>query len=135
MLTPLLTLIFALSGVTQDVLRPLDVFELEWAAEPEVAPDGRTVVYVRGGYDRLLDRGRGDVWRVDVASGAQRPLVQGASSPRLSPDGARLAYLADAGARSSSCAGSTQVRPCRSRACRARPVDSPGRRAATRSRS
>src|SRR5690606_36655181 len=79
-------------------LRPLDVFELEWAAEPEVAPDGRSVVYVRGGYDRLTDRRRGDVWRVDIATGDQRPLVQGASSPRLSPDGARLAYLADAGA-------------------------------------
>jgi dipeptidyl aminopeptidase/acylaminoacyl peptidase len=85
-------------GATQEVLRPLDVFELEWAAEPEVAPDGRSVVYVRGGYDRLTDRRRGDVWRVDVASGAQRPLVHGASSPRLSPDGARLAYIADAGA-------------------------------------
>ena len=45
--------------------------------------------------DRLADRIRGDLWTVDVESGAHRPLVVGgasASGPRWSPKGDRLLY-------------------------------------------
>ena len=26
---------------------PMDVFELEWANDPQVSPDGKTIIYVR----------------------------------------------------------------------------------------
>ena len=26
---------------------PMDVFELEWATDPRISPDGKTIVYVR----------------------------------------------------------------------------------------
>ena len=42
----------------------------------------------------MTDRQKGAIWLVDVASGRQRPLVEGASQPRWSPDGRRLAYVA-----------------------------------------
>ncbi|MBL6719166.1 MAG: S9 family peptidase [Pseudomonadales bacterium] len=81
-------------------LRPFsadDVFELEWARAPEIAPDRSQVLWIRTGYDRRSDRPRGALWITDVATGASEPLVTGPGSyhsPRFSPDGTRLAYIA-----------------------------------------
>ncbi|MCG8443714.1 MAG: S9 family peptidase, partial [Caulobacterales bacterium] len=74
-----------------------DVFNLEYAADPQVAPDGATVAYVRTSMDRMTDRPVGAVWTVDLASGAHLPLITeegSVSSPRWSPDGERLLYIA-----------------------------------------
>ena len=74
-----------------------DLFKLEAARDPQVSPDGRQIAYVRQSGDIMADRNRASIWLVDVASGRQRPLVTGPgsySSPRWSPDGARLAYSA-----------------------------------------
>ena len=35
---------------------PMDVFELEWAIDPRVSPDGETIVYVRRSNDIMKDR-------------------------------------------------------------------------------
>ena len=74
-----------------------DVFELEWVRDPQISPDGSSVVWVRTGYDRMSDRARGGLWITDVASGASEPLITGAGSyrsARFSPDGSRLLYIA-----------------------------------------
>jgi len=74
----------------------MDVFALEWAADPQVSPDGKQVIYVRTAYDKLADRPRGALWMLDVESDRHRPMVTGGvvSSPRWSPDGGRIAYRA-----------------------------------------
>jgi dipeptidyl aminopeptidase/acylaminoacyl peptidase len=77
-----------------------DLFNLEWASDPEISPDGRTIAYVRQSNDIMTDRARPTIWLVDVASGQQRPLLAGSGayfSPRWSPDGTRLAYVAAEG--------------------------------------
>jgi dipeptidyl aminopeptidase/acylaminoacyl peptidase len=77
-----------------------DLFNLEWASDPEISPDGRTVAYVRQSNDVMTDKARPTIWLVDVATGQQRPLMAGAGSyfsPRWSPDGTRLAYVAAEG--------------------------------------
>ncbi len=73
-----------------------DLFNLEAASDPQIAPDGKSLVYVRRANDIMRDRARSSLWLVDVASGAQTPLVAGPGShsqPRWSPDGSRLAYI------------------------------------------
>jgi Tol biopolymer transport system component len=62
--------------------------------QPDVAGDGRTVVFTR--YD-----GSGlELWRLDLASGREQALTSGGAvnvEPRLSPDGKRLAWVSTLG--------------------------------------
>ena len=78
-----------------------DLFNLEWASDPQISPDGKTIAYVRKSNDIMTDKARSTIWMVDVSSGQQRPLLAGSGSyfsPRWSPDGSRLAYVAADGA-------------------------------------
>ena len=42
------------------------VFDIEYASDPQISPDGETIVYVRRSMDKLTDRDRGDIWTIDV---------------------------------------------------------------------
>ena len=68
-------------------LQPMDVFELEYADDPQISPGGETVVYVRRGFDVMTDRGRSALWSIGFDGERHRPLVTegGPSSPRWSP--------------------------------------------------
>lgn len=82
-----------------------DLFDLEYADDPQISPDGKQIVYVRVGMDVMTDRIRRNLWIVDADTGNQRPLLSGKDSfrgPRWSPDGKRLAYT-------SAAEGSTQI--------------------------
>ena len=74
-----------------------DLFGLQMASDPQISPDGHTIVYVRRSGDVMTDRMRSSLWLVDVATGRQTPFAASGSSPRWSPDGTRIAYAASDG--------------------------------------
>ena len=76
---------------------PIDVFQLEYASDPQISPDGSSIVYVRNFMDIMTDRRRSNLWRINVDGAEHRPLTTGNQndrSPLWSPDGKRLLYLA-----------------------------------------
>jgi len=79
------------------MFQPKDVFELEYAADPQISPDGRQVVYVRRSMDIMTDKVRSRLWAINVDGTEHRPLTTletDATSPSFSPDGKRVAYVA-----------------------------------------
>jgi dipeptidyl aminopeptidase/acylaminoacyl peptidase len=80
-------------------LHSIDVFQLEYADDVQISPDGSRIVYVRVSHDIMTDRPRRNLWMVNVDGTNNRPVRSEArsfSSPRWSPDGARLAYVSSA---------------------------------------
>ena len=80
------------------IFDPMDVFELEWATDPRVSPDGDTIVYVRKSNDIMKDRERSNLWQISIDKQDHRPLYSGiknARSPRWSPDGKKLAFISN----------------------------------------
>ena len=72
------------------------IFDIEYAASPQISPDGKTIIYTRRSMDKFSDTVASDLWTLDTRTGAHRPLISGqgsSSSVRWSPSGDRLIYL------------------------------------------
>jgi dipeptidyl aminopeptidase/acylaminoacyl peptidase len=79
--------------------QPTDGLRLVLPSDPQISPDGKAVALVLSRANTKDNRWDPELVLVDVASGAQRPLAfdrRGVASPRWSPDGQRLAFLANA---------------------------------------
>lgn len=82
--------------IDDGTFRPKDVFDLEYASDPRISPDGSQVVYVRNFFEIMKDRQRSNLWIVGADGNNHRPLTSGNrndASPRWSPDGTRLLYV------------------------------------------
>jgi dipeptidyl aminopeptidase/acylaminoacyl peptidase len=78
----------------------LELLALPGLSDPQLSPDGRTVVYVQDAPDWAQNKRIGHIWRIDLDGQHAEQLTRGErgeSSPRWSPDGRTLAFLAKRG--------------------------------------
>src|SRR5690348_7970825 len=81
-----------------DRLGPMDVFNLQYASDPQISPDGNRIVYVREFSDVMSDEHKSNLWIINFDGTSHRALTTGNfsdGSPRWSPDGTRIAYVSD----------------------------------------
>jgi dipeptidyl aminopeptidase/acylaminoacyl peptidase len=68
--------------------------DLEAVSDPQISPDGSQIVYTRRWVDKLNDRYENSLWIMRADGSHNRVLTKG-SNAQWSPDGTRIAYLAD----------------------------------------
>ncbi len=91
-----ITLLCFCSSVQAEPFVTSDIFGLEYANDPQIAPDGERVVYVRTSMDIMKDQGRSNLWIIDSDGSNHRAVASSSAnflSPRWSADGNRLAYV------------------------------------------
>ncbi|AUP79201.1 alpha/beta hydrolase family protein [Flavivirga eckloniae] len=86
----------ALGQIKKEPFQYLDVFELEWASDPQISPDGTQIVYKRNGFDIMKDASKGNLWILNVDGSSHRKLTSrevSESQARWSPTGDRIAFV------------------------------------------
>jgi len=68
--------------------------DLERISNAQISPDGRQIIYTRGWVNQLEDKWESALWIMDSNGGHNRFLAKGANA-RWSPDGYRVAFLAE----------------------------------------
>lgn len=71
------------------------VFDMEYASNPQISPDGTKVVYERHSMDKLTDKDKKQLWLLDLSKNTHLPLLDGSQtswSPSWSPDGRKLLF-------------------------------------------
>ena len=86
--------------VAQGILSPRDIFDLEYASNPQISPDGKTIAYIRQSMDIMKDKVNGKIWQISYDGKYHRPLTE-SSFPEgqalWSPSGDRVLYTAKNG--------------------------------------
>ncbi len=81
---------------TQKNFEYLDVFQLEYASDPQISPNGDFVIYRRMGFDIMDDKSRGNLWVVSTKDKTKHYKLTSSdkneSNARWSPSGDRIAY-------------------------------------------
>src|SRR5579872_3288573 len=73
-------------------------WDMRSVADPQITRDGKSVIYVLNWSDKMVDQRYSNLWIVSSDGKDNRPLTTGSfkdTSPRISPDGTRLAYLSN----------------------------------------
>jgi dipeptidyl aminopeptidase/acylaminoacyl peptidase len=70
-----------------------DYFEWEGVAGPTLSPDGRNILFTRNWIDKVNDKRESSLWIMNADGSRPRMLLQG-SAAKYSPDGQRIAYIA-----------------------------------------
>lgn len=96
-LTFLLLFVFYTIVAQKPAFESMDVFELEWVTNPQISPDGNTVVYQRRGMDIMTDRRTSRLWIINTNGNQHYKLTSNdvnEGNAKWSPSGDRIAYTA-----------------------------------------
>jgi dipeptidyl aminopeptidase/acylaminoacyl peptidase len=97
-----------------------DLFKFTWIADPQISPDGSTVVFVRVTVNEKDNRYETSLYAVPAAAGRSNGADTGPrrltssirdTSPRWAPDGKRLAFVRSAATQSSGGDGGGRPQP------------------------
>src|SRR6186713_1797096 len=94
----LLYVTFIPGSTAAEVLKLSDLFNFEYATDPQISPDGKTIVYVRNFCDIMTDKRYSNLWLVSADGKDHRPVTTGQfndNSPRWSADGKNLIFLSN----------------------------------------
>ncbi len=73
----------------------MDVFDLQMVGNPQISPDGNTIIYQRHQYDVKTDRGYSNIWRISFSGEKHEALTSGKNSygnVSWSPNGSKITY-------------------------------------------
>lgn len=79
----------------------IDILDLPLLSDPHISPDGKQVLFVRSEANWKANRRIGHIWRVNADGSGLTQMTAGAdgeNSPRWSPDGKTIAFIAKRGA-------------------------------------
>src|SRR5882724_5577163 len=92
-------LLFVAAVAHADRWQPSDRLHLANINDPQISPDGKSIAVVVTRANVKENRWDGDLFVIDVATAEQHQLSydrRGVASPRWSPDGSQIAFLANA---------------------------------------
>ena len=84
----------SLAAQTKERLTLANYLDFEDAQDPRASPDVKQVIYTRRTIDKINDRWDNALWIVNADGAKHRFLLKGGSA-RWSPDGSRIAFVAD----------------------------------------
>lgn len=82
---------------TKRTLRPGDIYRMQTLSDANISPDGKWVAYTLSSVDSAKDKRNSDVWMISWDGKENVQLTnspEGESSPRFSPDGKYISFVA-----------------------------------------